>query len=641
MYLSKVRIWNFRRYGCQGESLAESTPGVEVVFNDGLNVLIGENDTGKTAIIDAIRYVLHTQSGEYYSLDDKDFYKPKDGDRANELKIECEFAGFSITDAGTFLEWLDYNPKTKEQYLVVRLYAKRLNGRIIPKFSVGENATFQMDWEARDLLKVVYLKPLRDALTDMTHGYKSRLAQILSSLPTIVMSKSEDGKHKLETLYENHKKEIDSYFSSKNKDGVKVLDELNEILTKHFLRADENRSAKILLTGNELPDILRQLDLVLEVNKSGLGSLNLLCIAAELLLYKEQQQRFRLTLIEEMEAHLHPQYQLSLVNFIKEQKEQNVGQFILTTHSTVLGSTIPLESLIVVKQTGVYPMGHEFTKLSSSDYRFLERFLEATRANLFFARGIITVEGDAENLLLPVIAEIIDRPLYRYGVSIINVGSTAFKRYVNIFKRKEGKDFYIPISIVSDLDVRALEYYTDKGIEVPEGISTEDKLKSKRAEKKQRLEEENNDGCIKIFLPDHWTLEYEIAKSRLYKYLMQAIFIAKKVDRKSFEYDESLLQTTQTDVAKQLNSGTEEEESIAKDVVPDKQQAYVIFKELNDKNVSKASTAQYLADLLLKAHEKDRNNGVDETSIQKILRTDKNLKYLVDAIYHVTEPFKS
>lgn len=82
------------------------------------------------------------------------------------------------------------------------------------------------------------------------------------------------------------------------------------------MRKNENRKANIQLTGSELPEILRQLDLVLETNKSGFGSLNLLCIAAELLLYKEQPNSgLKLTLIEELEAHLHPQYQLSLINY--------------------------------------------------------------------------------------------------------------------------------------------------------------------------------------------------------------------------------------------------------------------------------------------------------------------------------------
>lgn len=51
--------------------------------------------------------------------------------------------------------------------------------------------------------------------------------------------------------------------------------------------------------------------------------------------------------------------------------------------------------------------------------------------------------------------------MHEYGVSIVNVGSTAYKRYVNIFKRKDRKRFNMPISIITDLDVRSLEYYED------------------------------------------------------------------------------------------------------------------------------------------------------------------------------------
>ena len=59
MFLSTLRLWNFRKYS-SGE---DGRPGLEVNFHEGVNVLIGENDSGKTAIVDAIRYVFNTQSG--------------------------------------------------------------------------------------------------------------------------------------------------------------------------------------------------------------------------------------------------------------------------------------------------------------------------------------------------------------------------------------------------------------------------------------------------------------------------------------------------------------------------------------------------------------------------------------------------
>ncbi len=58
MYLDTLNIWNFRKYGIIGETFEFSKPGLTIRFNKGINVLIGENDSGKTTIIDAIRYVL-------------------------------------------------------------------------------------------------------------------------------------------------------------------------------------------------------------------------------------------------------------------------------------------------------------------------------------------------------------------------------------------------------------------------------------------------------------------------------------------------------------------------------------------------------------------------------------------------------
>lgn len=272
----------------------------------------------------------------------------------------------------------------------------------------------------------------------MTHGYKSRLSQILQAHSVFEYRdrNGESGKHKLERHYETLKKEIDEYFHSDEHLGSEITKNLNDIIRNHFSLMNDSREAVIQLTGSELPDILRQLDLILEDNKSGLGSLNILCIAAELLLFLEQTQGMKLTLIEELEAHIHPQLQLRLLDYFY--REEKFGQFILTTHSITSGATIPLEKLIIMKDGKAFPMDAESTMCTLQDYRFLHRFLDATKANLFFAKGLILVEGDAENILLPCIAKLINRDLHKYGVSIVNVGSTAYKRYVKIFRRKAG-----------------------------------------------------------------------------------------------------------------------------------------------------------------------------------------------------------
>ena len=64
------------------------------------------------------------------------------------------------------------------------------------------------------------------------------------------------------------------------------------------------------------------------------------------------------------------------------------------------------------------------------------------------------VEGDAENILIPVIADILGYPLEKYGISLVNVGSTAFLRYSRIMVRKDGSTIGIPVSVITDCDVR-------------------------------------------------------------------------------------------------------------------------------------------------------------------------------------------
>jgi putative ATP-dependent endonuclease of OLD family len=620
MYLHELKLWNFRKYGITGDYFESSEPGLKIIFNRGVNVLIGENDSGKTTIVDAIRYVLRTQSMEYIQVEEKDFHQNNSGYRATEMKIECTFRGFTDTEAGHFLEWIDFETKgegTSEFRLKVWLYARNKDNSIYQYVRAGvDSEGSYIEGEARDLLRVVYLKPLRDALSEMTHGNKSRLAQILKSHSIFKKAKDIDGKeiaHELENKYGNLKKEIDKFFADENEKGSEITITINKLLGENFLLGQDSRNAGITLTGSELIDILRQLDLILEKNKSGLGTLNLLFIAAELLLFEEAKQGLKLTLIEELEAHLHPQYQLRLIDFINS--NEKYGQFILTTHSTTLASKIKLESLIVCNKDNVFPMGSDFTSLHPADYKFLERFLDATKANLFFARGVIIVEGDAENLLIPTIAEIIGRPLHKYGVSIVNVGSTAYKRYANIFVRKEKPLFDVKVAIISDLDVPSREYKSDVATDET-ALSV---LRKNKKGKKETLW--TNKYPVQLFLPEQWTLEYEIASSKLYKYLYQAIELAKK-EKSDMDF------IANDDIYNSFKEATNKKYSLEK--LSDKQEIFDIFNPICKKNVSKAVVAQYLSEILLREH----NSGTD---IKGMICSDIFLKYIKDAICYVTD----
>ena len=683
MYLKTLKIWNFRKYGKGDGEFASSLPGLVVKFREGLNVLIGENDSGKTTVIDAIRYVLRTQSGEFIPIEEKDFHY-QDGVRADEMKIECTFDGLTEQDQGHFLEWLTL--EDEKFVLRVWMYAKRQDNAVFPEFYAGAGDGATMEGSTRMLLRTVYLKPLRDALTDMTHGYKSRFAQILGAHSLFKTQKGADGqpiKHSLVTKYERLKQDIEDYFKGEE-EGFSISKGINDLLREHFLF--DQREAEIKLAGGELSEILHQLDLILEGNKSGLGTLNLLCIAAEMLMIEQQTKGLKLVMIEELEAHLHPQYQMNVIDYIKSVVEKDKTQFILSTHSITIGSKLPLESLIVFRGDKDYPMGHEYTQLAQSDYSFLERFLDATKANMFFARGVIIVEGDAEELLLPAIAEAIDRPLNKYGVSIVNVGSTAYKRYAKIFQRKDGQMFDMPVSIVTDMDIPVLEYYNDgdrnkkiawscehvisRAIMTKEGVAIvprseyfmhkedvqrfleteqfnedeldavmallkkEDKseasqimLESLRENKRTDLENEYSVGRMKIFLPQLWTLEYDIARSKMAKMLLFATQLARMDERGAIK---DLREASEKAKQKTLNKWRSRE-SITEEF------AYEIFKPLNEKYVSKAITAQYLAGVIDETVNKSQD---DKKSMQGILLDDPYLRYLVNAICHVTEPIE-
>lgn len=618
MYLSKLKLWNFRKYGSD-ESIytPEKTlrkPDLAVPFVKGINVLIGENDSGKTAIIDAIKLTLKTHSYEWIKPQADDFFKD-----SLVFRIECFFEELEPQEAKNFIEWLtiyDKEKKTLEKpKLKVILEVKRnVDGKIF-NYDVKagpDDLGKTLDAEAREYLQTTYLKPLRDAKTDFESKRNSRFSQILKGHDAF-----KDGKnHYLVTLFEEFNKELELYFDGKRnkiinretKKGEEVNLEGNDLKAKEVkstinshLQSISGLSSDLKVAPSDLTSILETLTLSVSEKNSGLGTFNKLYIAAELLhLEKENWDGIRLGLIEEIEAHLHPQAQMRVIEHF--QKQDKI-QFILTTHSPNLASKVDLSSLIICEKESnqVFPLREGLTQLESTDYSFLKRFLDTTKANLFFAKGVIMVEGWAEELFIPTLAKKIGYDLTEKGISVVNVGNTSMLRYSKIFQRKlEGAtEMQIPVSVITDVDVKPVEKDTD---------STQDEIIVKIAREIAKKEAKYNGQTVQAFVSPYWTLEYCLAYSDvLSKVFFEAV---KKASIEMKEDGKSVAEITDDYTTFVGDSST--------------QRAYRIYQEyVLDRKISKAIIAQYFA-----AELKNSNISKDD------ILGDKSIEYLVKAIEH-------
>lgn len=578
MIISELRVYNFRQFKSE-----DGAPGLKITFHRGLNALIGENDSGKTAVIDALKLVLLTQSNEYVRPSDEDFYKPVDGEACSEFKIDCTITEFTENEAKNFIEYLSFTKtEAKIEYTLELHYRAWKDGhKIYQELRVGDvDDGISIDGKARELLKAVYLKPLRDAEREMSSGRGSRISQILLNHPAF----KDKNEHAVLDIFRDANRQIENYFTE-DTDGKRILQTIRNNL-ESFNDKRQSSNAELKTSDIQLKAILESLSLNAPEINPGLGELNLLFIAAELLLLKDDTDGgLKLALVEELEAHLHPQAQLRLISYLQNEYNENDVQIIISTHSPILASKINLKNLILMKNGTGYDLAEGQTELQKGDYLFLQRFLDSTKANLFFAKGIIMVEGDAENILVPVLADILGYPLEKYGISIVNVGSTAFLRYSRIMVRKDGSNIGIPVSVITDCDVR------------PDPVTKEKIFNEKEAESAQAKEERDRkytNGSVRGFTSPRWTLEYCIAMSCLSDDFHRAVHYGKKI-LNAQEYI-SLTDAKIDEANRDAESETQEWSGL-----PHAERAYRIYNlMLNDdgKSSLKSIVAQCLASIL-------------------------------------------
>lgn len=629
MFLSEIHIKNFRCF--------DETDHI-IRFNSGLNVLVGENDSGKSAVIDAIRIVLGTTDQGWYKIDSTDFYNE---DKSREISISCRFENLSSDECASFLECLTYEGVATEKKPILYLFwtCKYLlnftparTTSIVSTGSTGDGPPPAP--EARELLRVTYLRALRDAYSDMQAGRNSRLSQIVQSMPDLNRGSSEyaEGMDINELsiagiadlsnkLLKNH-----PALNKANQDISNILHN-RMLLQGDVLQTQLQVAGMNMLESKKLISLLEKLDLAALNNDSqsqghvGLGTSNILSMACEMLLtnINEMSDKSSFLLIEEPEAHLHAQRQLRLIQSLQDEARSGSHQIIITTHSPLLASVIDLNNITIMNQYRSFSLIKGQTLLEDDDYMYLSRYLDATKANLFFARGVLIVEGPAEELLLPVIAKLLNRDFARYGVSVVNVRGLGLRRFARIFQRRnEDTILPIPIACVTDRDIMP---DCAPAICINEAYTTPEKYPEKRRkwkteselsvdEKSAHIDNIRNkaDGQnVKTFVSEHWTFEYDLYFHGLRKEMLQALV--------EVEYAEENHEKKLDEIQKVINDFTLIEEK-----------ASYFYSSFYGNTVSKAEFAQQLAAILLKEYVKQPESLISQLP-----------PYIVAAIYYVTE----
>lgn len=459
MHLHHLKIANFRclRY-------------LEIEFTPGLNVLVGENNIGKTAVLDAIRAALGAAANESLWLSADDRHRDESGKYSTDaVSIELVFSDLSETEQSQFIDILSFDALAPEKS-TAQINFRWLWNEKTQRYNMsrwGGATTVTEHAVPEDVLQtipVTLLGALRDATTALMPGRGSRLASLLRDYA------DDAGKNALVKIIQDANNELERV-GLINAAQTQISTNLGKASGPLFAQRAQIKTSEPdfdritqslrLVTSRVGPD---GIPIFGELRSNGLGFNNLLYIATVMSeLDASKGAILPLLLVEEPEAHLHPQLQTLLSDFLdasdeeSEEKKPEKVQTIITTHSPTIASHVSPESLRVL-HLGADKKLHcaSFSKygFTGPELNQLRRMLDVTRASLLFAKAVILVEGITEALLLPVLAKRNGINLDHEGISVVPVCGVDFATIGRLFGKV---GLHIPLAIITDGDSGAAE----------------------------------------------------------------------------------------------------------------------------------------------------------------------------------------
>ena len=463
MRLSRIAITNFRNFKALDVQLGQH------------GVVLGENKVGKTNLLFALRLILDPalpDSMRRLRLDDFWDGLPRPLTIDDAIEISVEFQGFEKSE-NLLAVLADHLVKPDPMIA-------RITYRYQPVAGLKEAPRSEADYEfivfgggrpdntvgydLRRWMPLDLFPALRDAESDLARWSKSPLRPLLDRASRTIDRKA------LDTIAG----EVHSTTSkiANLPELASVVGEVNEELTA-MVGSKHAVETALGFTLTEADRLIRSLQLMIDGGKRGvaeasLGSANVLYLALKQLeqqfLVEEGERQHTFLAIEEPEAHLHPHLQrLIYRNYLRSrgeaEEEAEVRSILLTTHSPNVASVAPLTNVVLLRQvpdddpTKNHTIGRSLysVNLEAQERQDLERYIDVTRGELFFSRGVILVEGDAEKFLLPVLAKLYDPDLDfdELGITVCAIGGTNFGPYVRLLGKK---GLNIPFVVLTDFD---------------------------------------------------------------------------------------------------------------------------------------------------------------------------------------------
>lgn len=501
MYISKAILINYRNFS-----------NTKFIFSKGINTIIGENGSGKTNLFRAIRLLLDdSMRRSAWRLSENDFNRGLSDWKGHWIIISLEFDEVSQDEAiqALFLHGvgnLDAASVEKATYNLI--FRPKANVRselsqlglgdkagldlILERLSIDDYETIITGKSSADFCDPNVYKALVGDFDTVQFPGQLNPPAIGGSVPTILSMTNEvsftfaqalrdvvsefhnNRTNPLLMLLKYKSGDIDQVEFSPIADQVTALnsaiEELSDVTeVRGGIRDTINDavgdaySPSSLSIKSSLSDEPEQLFQSLKlfvaesddgyegaIHEMSLGGANLIYLTLKLLEFKYQkasQSIANFLFIEEPEAHIHTHIQKSLFDKLNYPNTQ----IIYSTHSSHISEVSNIKNVNVLgKVKDNYESFQPATGLTDEQTGWVQRYLDAVRSNLLFAKSVVLVEGDAEEILIPsLIKTVLGVSLDELGISLINIRSTGFANIALLFHDDRIRK---RCSIITDLD---------------------------------------------------------------------------------------------------------------------------------------------------------------------------------------------